>query len=88
MSDWANRIQATTIATATRHMEGWTSAELEMITAFIDEPNAELARATGRTLFAIQSIKQAVRAGRTVGSTRVAASDRPYRGWLEGDGDE
>lgn len=88
MSDWGNRVQATTIATATRHMEGWTSAELELVETFFDEPNAELAVTLGRTLYAVQAIKEAVRAGRKVGSQRVAASDKPYRGWLEGQGDE
>lgn len=88
MSDWARKIQNQTKATAERHDLEWTTAELEMITAFADDVSAaELAEAMGRTLFAIQSIKQAVRAGRThAGQAKIAASDRPYRGWTEADG--
>lgn len=88
MTSWSSRAQQATVASAVRHGEGWTSSELELVAAFGSEVSAvELAEAAGRTLFAVQSMKQAVRAGKRVGSGRVAASDRPYRGWLEGQGE-
>lgn len=85
-TEWTRRTQAATREQARRNREGWTSADLELVTASAGEvTDAELAFATGRTLFAVQTIKHAVAAGRSVGSTR-----RPtpaYRGWREGDGD-
>jgi hypothetical protein len=83
---WAKRTYATTLGTATRHREGWTSDELEFVTTFHDVSDAELARALGRTLYAIWTIKVSIREGRPVGSTRRAS--RGYVGWVEGMGDE
>lgn len=87
MDNWTAATQARTKATATKHGETWTSADLELVDAFAAEANAELAEALGRTLFAIQSIKSAIRNGAR-NTERVAISDRPYRGWMEGMGDE
>jgi len=83
MDTWTANTQARTKATATRHGDEWTSSDLELVTAFADEANAELASLLGRTLFAIQSVKSNIRAGRPVGggAPRVAKSDQPYRGW-------
>jgi len=87
-STWTIRTQESTRATATRNGEAWTSRDLDLVTACDDVPDAEVAQALGRTLYAIQSIRHAIAVGRNVGSTRVARSDRPYRGWVEGMGDE
>lgn len=40
----------------------------------------------GRTLYAIQTIRHAIAAGKVTGSTRRATTPA-YRGWMEGDGD-
>lgn len=87
MDTWTRETQNRTKRTADRTGEAWTSADLELLTAFADEPVEEIARATGRTYFAVATMRQLVAAGRAHAG-RVAASDRPYRGWLEGDGDE
>lgn len=93
MSEWGREVQATTIATATKWGEVWTTSDLEMVEAFADLPDAEVAIALGRTLFAIQTIKHAIRAGRvSPAEARVrrgrVANAGAYRGWREGDGDE
>lgn len=85
---WTIRTQNATTVTAINHREGWTNDELEFVVAFGGEvTDAELATTMGRTLFAIQTIRHAIRAGRAVGSARVASATT-YRGWREGDGDE
>lgn len=88
MDTWTLKAQLDSKRTAERHGETWTSADLELLSAFEDSATAELAEALGRTYFAVQSIKSAVRAGKRTTRTRVAASDRPYRGWREEQGDE
>lgn len=83
---WTTRTYAQTLATATRHRDGWTTSDLDFVTAFQGEvSDTELATALGRTIFAIQTIKHAIREGRATGSTRRAP--RAYVGWLEGMGD-
>ncbi len=87
MDLWTARTQAVTIANASKHGEGWTSADLEFVTAFSDDvTNEELALSLGRTLFAIASIKQAIAEGTAKGSDRRPVT--AYRGWVEGMGDE
>lgn len=87
ITEWTRRTQSATRQTATRNGEGWTSADLEFVTTFAGEAtDAELALAMGRTLYAIQTMRHAIAAGRAVGSTRVTTP--AYRGWMEGDGDE
>lgn len=86
---WTIKTQNATTITAINHREGWTNEELEFVVAFGGTvSDAELAITMGRTLFAIQTIRHAIRAGRPVGSARVAAGATTYRGWMEGDGDE
>jgi hypothetical protein len=81
------RAQAASLATAVRHGEGYTSADLELITAFTDDvTDRELAVALGRSVYAIQAIQAAIREGKPVGSTRKPAP--AYRGWTEDMGDE
>lgn len=90
ITEWTNRTQRATLATATRNGEGWTSADLAFVTAFApDTTDADIALALGRTLYAIQTIRHAIDAGRATGSTRTTTT-RAYVGWVEGmgDGDE
>lgn len=87
MDAWTRRTQTLTARNAVKHGEGWTSADLEFVSAFAPEASdAELALTLGRTLFAIQAIKHAIAAGTARGSDRKPQP--AYRGWLEGDGDE
>lgn len=87
ITEWTRRTQSATRQTATRNGEGWTSADLEFVTAFAGTTtDADLAMAMGRTLYAIQTVRHAIAAGRTMGSDR--APRRAYTGWLEGMGDE
>ena len=77
ITDWTRRTQRVTLANATRNGEGWTSNDLAFVTAFGGEvPDAELAIALGRTLFAIQTIRHAIAAGRATGSTRTTTTRR------------
>lgn len=88
ITEWTDRTQRATLANATRNGEGWTTRELEFVTAFRDEAtDAEIALALGRTLYAVQTIAKAIDAGKA-GSTRTAPVRRAYVGWLEGMGDE
>lgn len=88
ITEWTRRTQDATRASATRTGEGWTTQELEFVTTFAgDTTDAELALSLGRTLYAIQSIRHAIEAGKVTGSTRARAN-AGYRGWMEGDDDE
>lgn len=89
---WTERTQATTLANADRWGEVWTTQDLEFVEAFASLPDAEVAIALGRTLFAIQTIKHAIRAGRVSAGEGVARRRRvrdagAYRGWVETMGD-
>lgn len=91
MDTWTRATQNATKRTAEKHGEVWTSSDLELLAEFETEALAELARTTGRTYFAVSTMKSMVRAGKVDPAkrkVRVAASDRPYRGWVEGMGDE
>lgn len=87
MDTWTRTTQDATIVTADNHRERYTQDELDMIVAFPDEPISELATTLGRTYFAITTLKAMIAAGK-IAAAPVAASDRPYRGWVEGMGDE
>lgn len=85
--EWKRATQARTETHAVRHGEIWTSAEMEFVVAFPDCTNEEIAIALGRTLFAVQTMRVAIAAGRVAtDATRVRRVE--YRGWLEGMGDE
>lgn len=89
MDNWTRTTQARTTVTADNHRERYTQDEIDFVQQLAHEPISELATALGRTYFAISTLKQMIAAGKiTAGSARVAASDRPYRGWVEGMGDE
>lgn len=89
MDAWTIKTQGETKITADNHGETYTNEELEMIVAFGDEPIKELATTLGRTYFAISTMKAMIAAGKIAApARRIAASDRPYRGWVEGMGDE
>ena len=87
MDRWTRTTQNATTVTAENHGERYTAEEIEMIVTFGDEPIADLAVTMGRTYFAIGTLKGLIAAGK-VAAPMVAASDRPYRGWVEGQGDE
>lgn len=87
ITEWTRRTQNATREIASNNGEGWTIADLEFVTTFTnDATDAEIAITLGRTLYAIQSLRVALDAGKRVGSTRTKVS--AYRGWTEGDGDE
>ena len=87
ITDWTRRTQETTRVGATRNGDGWTTQDLAFVTAFAPTTtDADIAIALGRTLFAIQTIRHAIDAGKAIGSTRTAP--RAYAGWVEGMGDE
>lgn len=82
ITDWTRRTQSLTTAHATRNGEGWTNSDLEFVSEFGGEvSDAELAIMMKRTLFAIQTIRHAIRAGRTSGSERVAPTPRRERAY-------
>lgn len=87
---WTETHQRETLANAVKWGEGWTSHDLEFVTAFTDvASDTEIAIALGRTLFAIQSVQVAIRHGRRTTTLRGNAKrERAYRGWVEGQGDE
>lgn len=81
--------QGETLEKATRYRETWTSAELELVREFEDScSDRELADALGRTLYAVQAMKQALRerpakvvsAARAVRTGAQLAYDK---GWTE-----
>lgn len=84
---WTETHQRETLAHAVKWGEGWTSHDLEFVTAFTDvASDTEIALALGRSLFAVQSVQVAIRHGRR--TTTLRANARTYRGWMEGDSDE
>jgi hypothetical protein len=89
---WTQTTQQATLATAVKWGEGWTLTDLAFVEAFADQPDAEVAQALGRTLFSIQTIKHAIRAGKVrpgehAARTRRVTAAGAYRGWVEGMGD-
>lgn len=88
ISEWTDRTQRATKANAEANGETWTSEDLAFVEAFANEASdADLALALGRTYYAITTIKRAIAAGRAR-RPRVAATDRPYRGWTCDMGDD
>lgn len=86
ITEWTRRTQSLTASNASRNGEGWTNADLEFVATFAtDATDADIALALGRTLYAIQTIRKAIEAGKA-GSTRRVATPA-YRGWVEGMGD-
>lgn len=87
---WTLSHQQATLFSASNWGEGWTSRDIDFVIAFQDSASdTELALALGRTLFAVQSIKNAIRHGRRTTVLRGRrAHAGSYRGWMEGDGDE
>ena len=55
--------QARSLATAVAWGEEWGKQEIEMVAAFPDETAEELGRALGRTVYAVQSIREALHKG-------------------------
>jgi hypothetical protein len=90
---WTSRTQQATLEGATKWGEVWTTSDLQFVEAFADLPDAEVARALGRTLFAVQTIKHAIRAGRVSAGEAAARRARvqqpaAYRGWTCDMGEE
>jgi len=56
-STWRVRTNASTLQSAKRHREIWTSSDLEFLESFKDEPIEVLARALGRTYAAVAAMK-------------------------------
>lgn len=95
--EWTQRVQRETLETATKWGEGWTLADIEFVFAFTDvATDQELAHATGRSLYSVQTIQRMYRDGKRLAALRANANAprRPwatnatYHGWMEGDGDE
>lgn len=59
--------QVRTLVQATRWGQEWTGAELELVVGFADEPVEEVAHMLGRTVYAVNGVRQALREGRPVG---------------------
>lgn len=57
------RAQARTLATAVAWGEEWGKQEIEMVAAFPEETAEELARALGRTVYAVQSVRERLAQG-------------------------
>lgn len=55
--------QARTLGTAVNWGEGWAKDELEIVASFPDETAEELARTLGRTVYAVQSVREALAKG-------------------------
>jgi hypothetical protein len=58
------RAQARTLPTAVAWGEEWSKDELEIVASFTDETAEELARALGRTVYAVQSVREDLHKGR------------------------
>lgn len=84
------RLQAASLALAAAHGDPIKIADLELVEATLDLPVSEVAEALGRTYWATTTMRRLVREGVEASPrpVRVAASDRPYRGWVEGMGEE
>lgn len=78
------RAQALSLLNANRRGQEWTLADLEMLEAFAELPNAELAEALGRTLYAVWTAKHAL-AGKPRTSRKAQAKPRtrPYGEWRQ-----
>lgn len=86
---WAAEVEQRTLATADNHRETWDVEDLEFVAAFANSAsNEELAVTLGRSLYAIQSIKNVIdeRVRREVAKRNVAArqSERGYT-FIDGD---
>jgi hypothetical protein len=68
--------QERSLEAATNWGKGWTSDELELVVTFRDEPVVEVARALGRTVYAVTTIRGAIEAGKPVGG---GAGRKPRR---------
>lgn len=77
---WYSETQAKTRATATRHNETWILADVEFVSAFSSEPDAELAVTLGRTLASITWMKHELRKGYTP-SDMVRTPAKAERGY-------
>ena len=65
--------QARTLPTAVHWGEDWGKGEIEMVAGFPEETAEELARALGRTVYAVQSLRERLAKG------LVASDGRPVR---------
>jgi hypothetical protein len=81
MTNSQTALQVQTIETATKHGETWTTAELQFVAEFPNETAAELARTLGRTLYAIQSIREAIKQGKKASDSRRKAIKGGHR-WI------
>ncbi len=82
------RLQTLSIPTADRRGAEITSEDWAWVEETLDIPVLEVAVARDRTYHAICAMRYLLRTGAVRRPPRVAASDRPYRGWVEGMGDE
>lgn len=83
------RLQNMTLATAHAWGDPITVNDVTWVEETLDLPLAEVASLLGRSYHAVTTMRVLVRQGLlTPTPPRVSALDRPYRGWLEGMGDE
>jgi len=82
------RLQTASLTTAVRYGQPILVSDLELVEGTMDVPVAEVAAALGRSYHATCTMRSLVRRGDEAPRptvARVAASDRPYRGFMEGD---
>jgi len=86
MDTWTKIAQHDTKIVAHKAGDHYTSADLTMIAQLEGEAIKELAIKLGRSYFATSTIKGMIAAGKiaTDRQPKIAATDRPYRGWVEG----
>lgn len=70
------RAQARTLPTAVNHGDEWGQEDLDMLVQFSDETAEEIARAIGRTVYAVRSMRELLadgsRTGRNAGRRKPA----------------
>ena len=77
------KAQARTLVTADAWGQPWDAEDLAMVLEFSDETAEELATALGRTVYAVQSVREALRKGQAIGGgeRRSTPATRQAQAW-------
>lgn len=78
---WTQRAQARTLITADNWGQPWDAEEIEMVGTFGDTTAEELALALGRTVYAVNAVREALRLGDKVGGGRARVIARAEVGY-------
>jgi hypothetical protein len=73
--------QERSLETAANWGKGWTSEELELVVTFGEEPVVEVARALGRTVYAVSTVRGLLEAGQPVGGGNGRKPEKAEPSW-------